>query len=195
MLHVVDWAYGYYKRLILGSVVIKLVFFLEDSMNLFKSIKYAALALMFTPVMALAGVVTTTYESRTQTTGYVGLQWLLGEKEQSAVPNVVVGARYTKTNTSNRVSGADLSLTYDFSKSQVGSVRLGYLGGKCDLLGTAGIGYDYANKALLGYLGAIGPYSKVFGQIGGQGFGLGLEVNTQDCAKDRKEIVTVPDPA
>jgi hypothetical protein len=141
-------------------------------------------AALLTPLVATAGGMVS-YESRTQTTGYVGLQWLLGEKEQSAVPNVVVGARYTKTNTSNRVSGADLSLTYDFSKSQVGSVRLGYLGGKCDLLGTAGIGYDYANKAMLGYLGAIGPYSKVFGQFGGQGLGLGLEVNTQDCAKDR----------
>jgi hypothetical protein len=156
------------------------------NMSIKQFLSASIFAALLTPVMALAGIATTTtYESRTQTTGYVGLQWLLGEKEQSAVPNVVVGARYTKTNTSNRVSGADLSLTYDFSKSQVGSVRLGYLGGKCDLLGTAGIGYDYANKALLGYLGAIGPYSKVFGQFGGQGLGLGLEVNTQDCAKDR----------
>jgi hypothetical protein len=161
------------------------------SIKKFLSFLITSTLLAPTLVFSNGGPVPPSYESRTQTTGYVGLQWLLGEKENSAVPNVVVGARYTKTNTSNRVSGADLSLTYDFSKSQVGSVRLGYLGGKCDLLGTAGIGYDYANKAMLGYLGAIGPYSKVFGQIGGQGFGLGLEVNTQDCAKDR---ITLSEP-
>jgi hypothetical protein len=175
---------AFWKLVLLSSVFITK----EVIMSIKQFLSASIFASLLMPLVATAGggvEPTINYKSRTQTTGYVGLQWLLGEKEQSAVPNVVVGARYTKTNTSNRVSGADLSLTYDFSKSQVGSVRLGYLGGKCDLLGTAGIGYDYASKALLGYLGAIGPYSKVFGQFGGQGLGLGLEVNTQDCAKDR----------
>jgi hypothetical protein len=182
---------AFWKLVLLGSVFTTK----EVIMSIKQFLSASIFAALLTPLIATAGGIDSPpiYESRTQTTGYVGLQWLLGEKEQSAVPNVVVGARYTKTNTSNRVSGADLSLTYDFSKSQVGSVRLGYLGGKCDLLGTAGIGYDYANKAMLGYLGAIGPYSKVFGQIGGQGFGLGLEVNTQDCAKDAIPVDT-PEP-
>jgi hypothetical protein len=159
-------------------------------MSIKKFIGASIFAALLSPIVASAGIAPQ-FESRTQTTGYVGLQWLLGEKEQSAVPSVVLGARYTKTSTNNRVNGADLFLTYDFSKAQMGSVRLGYLGGKCDLLGTVGIGYDYANNGMLGYLGAIGPYSKVFGQFGGQGFGLGLEVNTQDCAKDR--IVIEPE--
>jgi hypothetical protein len=158
--------------------------------KLFKSMKYALVAFILAPGLAMAGGIPeadpTTYKSRSETSGYVGLQWLLGEKS-STVPDLVVGVRNTSTSKSNKVSGADLSVTYSFTKNQLGALRLGYVGGKCDVLGTAGVGYDFSGGGALGYLGAVGPYSKVFGQLGGQGFGLGLELNTQDCAKDRKK--------
>lgn len=160
-------------------------------MRFMKVIKGLVFAALFAPFLAVAGgsVSEPIYQSRSDTTGYVGLQWLLGKK-QTAMPDVVVGVRNTKTSTSNKVSGADLSLTYDFSKKELGSLRLGYLDGKCNTLGTVGLGFDFASGGMLGYLGAVGPYSKVFGQIGGQGLGLGLELNTQDCAKDRRVTVS-----
>lgn len=158
-------------------------------MKFFKSTMCAVLISGLAPVVAVAGttnITETTYKSRSQTSGYVGLQWLLSEKS-SSTPDLVVGIRNTSTSKSNKVSGSDLSITYSFTKSQLGALRLGYVGGKCDALGTAGVGYDLVSGTMLGYIGAAGPYSKVFGQVGGQGLGLGLELNTQDCAKDRKK--------
>lgn len=128
------------------------------------------------------------YKSRSETTGYVGVRWVFDDKV-SKTPQLILGIRDTTTNKSNKVSGADLSLSVDLTKGQVADVRLGWVGGKCDALATAGVGYSMAGKAPLGYLGVAGKYSKLFGQVGGNAnAAIGLELNTMDCPRDRKRV-------
>jgi hypothetical protein len=70
-------------------------------------------------------------------------------------------------------------------------LRTGYIGGKCDVQGTAGIGYSFINSAALAYAGIVGPYSKVFGQVDtNKKLDLGVELNTQKCEGHRKTVIT-----
>jgi hypothetical protein len=133
------------------------------------SIFIVSTMLMAISVIAFAGgggppTPTTTYNSQTDTRGYVGLQWFLNETPV-AKPNILGGVRWTRTNASNNVNGVDATLTFSTDKMSVNTLRTGYIGGECDVQGTAGVGYSFINKAALAYAGIVGPYSKVLGQI------------------------------
>ena len=140
-----------------------------------------ALALVATHGASKAGAAITS-QNHDETRAYAGLQWITGETSMTK-PNLVLGLRQTRTNSSDKVTGADLTFTYSLEKNQIDALRLGYLDGKCDVLATAGLGYSFKKNTVLGFAGAVGPYSKLFGEIDGNlTSGLGIELNTRDCA-------------
>jgi hypothetical protein len=156
------------------------------------SIVIVSTMLMAISFTALAGLnyYTTSYSSETDTKGYVGLQWLLNETPVSK-PNILGGIRWTRTNASNNVNGVDATLTFSTDKMTVNTLRTGYIGGKCDVQGTAGIGYSFINSAALAYAGIVGPYSKVLGQVDtNKKLDLGVELNTQKCEGHRNTVIT-----
>ena len=133
-----------------------------------------------------------TYSSRDESVGYVGLQWITGETRWSR-PNVLLGLRQTRTDIDNRVTGGDLTFSYSTEKGVGDAVRLGYLDGKCNLLGTLGFGYSFRKDKALGFFGGVGSYGKLTAEIDGAGSVLGaLEINTQACAGDRNLVALPP---
>lgn len=136
----------------------------------------------------------TTFGSQFDTRGYVGLQWFLNETPVTK-PNILGGVRWTRTNASNNVNGVDTTLTFSTDKMTVNTLRAGYIGGECDVQGTAGVGYSFINSAALAYVGVVGPYSKVLGQIDtNKKLDLGIELNTQKCIGDRKTTTIITPP-
>jgi hypothetical protein len=133
-----------------------------------------------------------TYSSRDESVGYVGLQWVTGETRLSR-PNVLLGLRQTRTDTDNRVTGGDLTFSYSTEKGVGDAVRLGYLDGKCNLLGTMGFGYSFRKDKALGFFGGVASYGKVTAEVDGAGTVAGaLELNTQTCAGDRNLVALPP---
>lgn len=121
---------------------------------------------------------------REETRAYVGVNW---QWDQNGInkPNLVLGARKTTTNLSDKVSGLDLTFTYSLSKSQAEGFRAAYLDGKCDVMATAGVGYSFVKAAPVVFGGAVGPYSKLLVEIdGNKNKSLNLELNTLKCAGD-----------
>jgi len=141
---------------------------------------------------AVAPPALTTYESNDDTRAYVGVQWFLNETS-IAKPNLVLGLRYTNTDSSNNVNGVDVTGTFSLEKMAPNTIRAGYIGGECDVQGTVGIGYSLIEKAPLAYAGVVGPYSKILGQIDlNKKLDLGIELNTQKCEGHRKESTVGP---
>lgn len=87
---------------------------------------------------------------RTDKNLYMGLVWSFGQKA-SKTPDVLIGLRSIEVNSSNKVSGADLSLRLQSAKNFAPEgVRLSLLGGHRDSLANIGAGYSFsANQALL----------------------------------------------
>lgn len=160
------------------------------------AINAAMSAVLLVPAFAFAGAPpssTTTTTSNNETRAYVGVQWFTGETSLTK-PNLVLGVRSTRTAAAdNRVTGPDLTLTYSLEKSQFDALRIGYLNGKCNFLGTAGVGFSFKKSTFLAFAGAVGPFSKVFGELDSNlEVGAGLELNSQKCAGDAETTVTVP---
>lgn len=152
---------------------------------------FVLLALAAAAALPLAGKAQT-YSSRDESVGYLGLQWVTGETRWSR-PNVLLGLRQTRTDVDNRVTGGDLTFSYSTEKGVGDAVRLGYLDGKCNLLGTLGFGYSFRKDKALGFFGGVGSYGKLTAEVDGSGTVAGaLELNTQACAGDRN---LVPAPA
>jgi hypothetical protein len=151
------------------------------------AINAAMLVVLLVSASASAGGFLTppTTTSHNETRAYVGVQWFTGETSLTK-PNLVLGIRSTRTAAAdNRVTGPDLTLTYSLEKSQFDALRLGYLNGKCNFLGTAGVGFSFKKSTFLAFAGAVGPFSKVFGELDSNlDAGAGLELNTQKCAGD-----------
>lgn len=152
---------------------------------------FAFLALAAAVALPMTGK-TQTYSSRDESVGYVGLQWVTGETRLSR-PNVLLGLRQTRTDTDNRVTGGDLTFSYSTEKGVGDAVRLGYLDGKCNLLGTIGFGYSFRKDKALGFFGGVASYGKVTAEVDGAGTVAGaLELNTQTCAGDRNLVALPP---
>ena len=147
--------------------------------------------LALAPAISFAAVI---FIDNDETTGYVGLQWFT-EDTPLARPNIVVGVRQTKTAAAdNKVTGYDLMLTYSLEKAQFDALRAGYLDGKCNALATAGLGYSFKKSTGLGFIGAVGPYSRIIAELDSNvHLGLGLDLNSLGCAGDRTSA-TVPAP-
>ena len=139
-----------------------------------------------------AGAVSTTYESQEDTNAYVGVQWLMNETPMLR-PNVLIGVRWTHTDSSDKVNGADATLSFSTDKMKINTLRVGYLQGECDIQGTIGLGYSFINNAALAYAGVLGSYYKAFGQIDmNKKLDAGLELNSQECIGHRKEVNSAP---
>ena len=152
---------------------------------------FVLLALAAAATMPLASKAQT-YANRDESVGYVGLQWVTGETRLSR-PNVLLGLRQTRTDTDNRVTGGDLTFSYSTEKGVGDAVRLGYLDGKCNLLGTIGFGYSFRKDKALGFFGGVASYGKLTAEVDGAGTVAGaLELNTQPCAGDRKLVAAPP---
>ncbi len=158
-----------------------------------KAVRLSLLSLALVAAAALPlAAQSQTYSSRDESVGYVGLQWLSGETRFSR-PNVLLGFRQTRTDIDNRVTGGDLTFAYSTEKGVADAVRLGYLDGKCNLLGTVGFGYSMRKDKALGFFGAVGSYAKITGEVDGTGtFAGGFELNTQVCAGDRNLVAAAP---
>ncbi len=164
-------------------------------MNSYKKVvlKLSLMLMACMPVLSLAEPSPVSFTDNNETTGYVGLQWFT-EETNFIRPNVVVGVRQTKTAAAdNKITGYDLMFTYSLEKNQFDAVRAGYLDGKCNVLGTVGLGYSLKKKSVLGFIGAVGPYSRLIAELDGNAYpGLGLDFNSLGCAGDRKETSSAP---
>lgn len=156
--------------------------------------KLAIAMLAIAPAMSSAAIAT--FADNNETTGYIGLQWFT-EETPLVRPNVVVGVRQTKTAAAdNKITGYDLMLTYSLDKSQFDALRAGYLDGKCNVLGTAGLGYSFKKSTVLGFIGAVGPYARLIAELDSNAHpGIGLDLNSLGCADDRKTTTTIAPPA
>jgi hypothetical protein len=83
-----------------------------------------------------------------RTQGFVGINWTFGQG-----PDLVVGVRYTKTNSRQRVLGGRLEAVFPFSTSfnsiSFDRLRLRAIGGQRSFMQELGLGYSYAANAFL----------------------------------------------
>jgi hypothetical protein len=123
----------------------------------------------------------TSFNDHNETRLYVGVQWFL-EQTPLTRPDLVLALRKTTTDVAEHIHGAEVSYSYSLAQMHSDAVRVGYLNGKCDVLGTLGVGYSLIDHTGLLYAGAVGPYSGLVGQINGnKQLELGLELNSQSC--------------
>lgn len=86
---------------------------------------------------------------RTDNRVYMGLVWSFG-KNASKTPDVLIGLRTTRVNSSNSVKGADLSLRLQSAKNFAPEgVRLSYLGGNRSAMANIGAGYSFVSGSAL----------------------------------------------
>lgn len=86
---------------------------------------------------------------RTDNNLYMGVVWSF-DGNNSKRPDLVFGYRSTDVNASDRVSGADLNLRFNFSQTpSLEGVRLSYVGGKRVVLGNLGLGYSFKRNSPL----------------------------------------------
>jgi len=141
-------------------------------------------ALLLSPLVFAGGPpqqTTTSLNDHNETRVYAGLQWFL-EQTPLSRPNLVLALRKTTTDVADNITGAEVSYSYSLAQMHSDAVRVGYLSGKCDVLGTLGAGYSLQDHTGLLYAGAVGPYSGLVGQINGnKQLDLGLELNSQSC--------------
>ena len=155
------------------------------------SLAFVPALLMTASLTTSAGAPPVTYESQEDTNAYVGVQWLINETPMLR-PNVLVGVRWTHTDSSDKVNGADATLSFSTDKMKINTLRVGYLQGECDIQGTIGLGYSFINNAPLAYAGVIGSYYKAIGQVDiNKKLDAGLELNSQECIGHRKEVNAV----
>ena len=157
-------------------------------------IVYAVCAVLL-PVAAQAGrplnATTVVDEDHDETRIYAGVQWFL-EQTPLTRPNLVLGIRKTQTDSANNVTGVELSYTYSLAQMGSDALRLGYLNGRCAVLGTLGFGYSLSKATVLGYAGLVGPYSTAIVEVDGRKqLDLGLQLDSQRCAGNADQTVSV----
>lgn len=100
--------------------------------------------------------VTSGPESKTQTQGFVGLNWTLGG---SLKPELVIGVANTRTEYGGETTGAKLALFLDvFGGVKPSAIKLNYLNGRYDGQGEVGVGYSFAKSSPLLDIGASGQF-------------------------------------
>lgn len=126
-----------------------------------KGIYCAAVIVSLFSTAASAGgmsptVTTTGANSKTETKGYVGLNWTLGG---GLTPAVVLGATNTKVKSNGDTTGANLAFHLNLLGGvKPGMLKLSYLNGKNDLQGELGVGYNFIKTAPLLGLGVHAPF-------------------------------------
>lgn len=87
---------------------------------------------------------------------FVGINWNFGAKS----PELVLGFRGLRTNTSKKSDGYQLDLILPFASTlSFDRVRLSYVGGQRSALGQLGLGYSFAQKSFLGNVALQAPYA------------------------------------
>lgn len=105
---------------------------------------------------ATATTTTTGADSRTDTRGYVGLNWKLGG---SVTPAVVLGLTNVRVNSNGDTSGLKLAFHLNLAGGVApGMIKLSYLGGKEDFQGEIGAGYNFVRTAPFLGVGLNVPY-------------------------------------
>lgn len=95
-----------------------------------------------------------------QNRGYIGLTWTL--ENASAMPNVVVGLRHTKTSSDADVTGYDVSARFKlFGNTRFDSVRAVYLNGNRSSQANVGLGYSIKHQSVFGTVGGSGEHLKL----------------------------------
>ena len=123
----------------------------------FKKVVFAAAVLSSTlAVHALPPPVT----DMTQNRGYIGLVWTVGQS--SAVPDLGVGRRYTKTDSASDVKGHDVSARFKLNGGMAfDSARALYLNGNRSSQANVGLGYSATYQSLFGTVGASAEHLKL----------------------------------
>jgi hypothetical protein len=86
---------------------------------------------------------------------FVGMNWNFGTK----APELVLGVRSLRTNTSKKSDGYQLDAFFPFVGGfSFDRVRLSYVGGQRSALGQLGLGYSFAQQSILGTVGVQVPY-------------------------------------
>lgn len=150
-----------------------------------------ALALVAASATSASAGVPITYSSNTETAGFVGIQVDLSDMQ----PEIIGGVRYTKTDTSNDVTGAkaDIAIPVMGDMPFVPTFRVMGVMGSTEVQGEAGLGYDFATENFLLGVGAQGPYVN-----GGINFEFDgslhpyIGANTLEDAPHRKEEALIP---
>lgn len=123
-----------------------------------------AVAIALASSAVMAGVPTTTFNpvttavnaSKTQTKGYVGLNWSL---DGGAMPSLVLGALRPRVKSNGDTEGANLAVFINLAGGvKPAKLKLGYINGKEDVQGELGVGYDFLKGAPLLGLGVNAPY-------------------------------------
>lgn len=122
------------------------------------------MALVSTTVFAgVAPPPTTTYgatlsnKSKTETKGYVGLNWTLGG---GMTPALVIGAANAKVRSDGDTHGANLAFHLNvFGGVKPAMLKLSYLNGKSDVQGEIGVGYSFLKSTPLLGIGVNAPYA------------------------------------
>jgi hypothetical protein len=95
-----------------------------------------------------------------QNRGYIGLTWTM--ENASAVPDVVVGLRHTKTAADADVTGYDVSVRFKlFGNTSFDSVRAVYLNGNRSSQANVGLGYSMKHQSVFGTVGGSGEHLKL----------------------------------
>jgi hypothetical protein len=139
--------------------------------TLFKHVgALAVIAPLIVGQVSANGLPITTTVSASETFVFFGLQWNFG----SSTPEMVLGARYTESNSDDDVFGAkfDVSFPFDPIKWKQPAVRLMGIGGNCHVQGELGLGLSFADMKPFVAAGAQAPY------VNG-GVNLGLETLIQ----------------
>lgn len=96
----------------------------------------------------------------TQNRGYIGLVWTLGQS--STVPDLVVGLRHTKTDSSSDVKGNDVSARFKLNGGiAFDSVRAVYLNGSRSSQANLGLGYSATYQSVFGTVGGSAEHLKL----------------------------------
>jgi hypothetical protein len=104
---------------------------------------------------ASAGVEVPYFASNNDTAVSIGIQYDFGDMQL----DLVAGARSTKTDTENDVTGAKLDISMPLTgDTRAPTIRAMGLAGSTDVQGEAGLGYDFAKSQALIGAGAQGPY-------------------------------------
>ena len=125
--------------------------------KLFKNVVFAAAVLSFTwAVQAVPLPIT----DMTQNRGYIGLVWTFGQS--SAVPDVVMGLRYTRTDSASDVKGHDVSARFKLNGGiAFDSARALYLNGNRSSQANVGLGYSATYQSVFGTVGGSAEHLKL----------------------------------
>lgn len=159
----------------------------------------AACAVVAVPVYAGKGgpspTTTITKNSRRDNKAFVGINWNFGVRQGLTG---VVGYRWARTNTNDRVNGALTDLTFPITGAPfgLGEFHIKGLSGNRSAQGEAGLGYGIQGQAFLLNAGVRAPYVNAgTDYLFGKGWQPYIGVDSLEKPKAHTETTTVTCPS